>query len=67
MKSNQPDHFKVTNPIKLSEIPTHINIEVSEKKKIKALEKVGGKLSKLQDKMYAHSKYFCIKCLVQII
>ncbi|CAN5487184.1 polyphosphate kinase [soil metagenome] len=63
MKSIQPEQFKVTKPIKISEVPTSFKINVSEKKKIKALEKVGGKLSKLQDKMYAHSKYGVLICL----
>ena len=63
MKSLKSEDFKVTKTIKLNEIPTYINVETSEKKKEKHLQKVREKLSKVQDKMYAHNKYGVLICL----
>ncbi|MFT5752858.1 MAG: PPK2 family polyphosphate:nucleotide phosphotransferase [Flavobacterium sp.] len=63
MKSLKSEDFKVTKTIKLSEIPTFINVETSEKKKEKHLQKVREKLSKVQDKMYAHNRYSVLICL----
>lgn len=63
MKSLKSEDFKVSKTIKLSEIPTFINVETSEKKKEKHLQKVREKLSKVQDKMYAHNKYSVLICL----
>lgn len=63
MKSIKPEDFKVTSPIKLSDLPTSLEIDASESKKIKALEKVRGRLSKHQDVMYAHNKYAVLICL----
>jgi len=63
MKSLKSEDFKVTKTIKLNEIPTILNLETSEKKKEKHLQKVREKLSKVQDKMYAHNKYGVLICL----
>lgn len=63
MKTIRPEHFKVTAPIKLNEVPTRFEVETSEKRKEKELQKVREKLSKLQDKMYAHNKYGVLICL----
>lgn len=63
MKSLKSEDFKVTKTIKLNEISTYINVETSEKKKEKHLQKVREKLSKVQDKMYAHNKYGVLICL----
>lgn len=63
MKNIEIDHLKVSSNIKLSSIPTHIDVEASEKKKEKALDKIRIKLSKLQDKLYAHNKYGVLICL----
>ncbi len=63
MKTFKSDDFKVKDIIKLKEIPTFINVETSEKKKEKKLQKIREKLSKLQDKMYAHNKYGVLICL----
>jgi PPK2 family polyphosphate:nucleotide phosphotransferase len=63
MKTLKSDDFKVKNTIKLKEIPTYINVETSEKKKEKELQKIREKLSKVQDKMYAHNKYSVLICL----
>ncbi|UUC47194.1 PPK2 family polyphosphate kinase [Flavobacterium cerinum] len=63
MKTIKCDDFRVDKEIKLSELPTFLNIDTSEKKKSKALEKTREKLSKLQDKMYAHNRYGVLICL----
>lgn len=63
MKTINPEDFKVIKPIKLKNLPTNLEIEASEKKKQKALEKISKKLSSLQDIMYAHNKYSVLICL----
>ena len=63
MKTIQSEHFKISTPVKLSEVPTFYNVETSEKKKEKELQKVREKLSKVQDKMYAHNRYGVLICL----
>ena len=63
MKTIRSEHFKVSKTIKLSEVPTFYDVEVSEKKKEKEVQKVRDKLSKLQDKMYAHNRYGVLICL----
>lgn len=63
MKTINIQDYRVTAPVELSKVPTHFTIEVSEKKKEKELEKIRVKLSKLQDKMYAHNKYAVLICL----
>lgn len=49
--------FMVSTPVKLDELPTRLNMDLKKKEKKKALKKVGKKLSKLQDTMYAHNRY----------
>lgn len=63
MKSLKSQDFKISKTIKLNEISTFIDVETSEKKKEKELQKVREKLSKVQDKMYAHNKYGVLICL----
>ncbi|WP_445715886.1 PPK2 family polyphosphate kinase [Flavobacterium sp.] len=63
MKNIKIDHLKVTSNIELSAIPTYIDVATSEKKKEKELDKIRIKLSKLQDKLYAHNKYGVLICL----
>lgn len=63
MKNIKCDDFRVDKKIKLSDIPTVYNVDTSEKKKSKALEKTREKLSRLQDKMYAHNRYGVLICL----
>lgn len=53
----------VSNPVTLAEIPTSLETGKSKKEKKKALKKIGKKLSKLQDTMYAHNKYGVLICL----
>ncbi|KIX22151.1 phosphate:nucleotide phosphotransferase [Flavobacterium sp. 316] len=63
MKNIDINTLKVTNEIQLAKIPTFLNVEASEKKKEKELQKIREKLSKIQDKMYAHNKYGVLICL----
>ncbi len=63
MKNIDCAKLKVINPIELKKIPTFIDVATSEKKKEKELQKNREKLSKLQDKMYAHNKYGVLICL----
>ena len=63
MKSIDPNDFKVTDKIKLSKIPTLLNIEADDDEKEEKLDKVQAKLSEFQDVMYAHNKYSVLICL----
>ncbi|MDN3674248.1 polyphosphate kinase 2 family protein [Flavobacterium branchiarum] len=63
MKSIDPKNFKVVDKIKLSNIPTLLDIDADEKEKEVKLDKVQAKLSKLQDVMYAHNRYGVLICL----
>ncbi|WP_445722181.1 PPK2 family polyphosphate kinase [Flavobacterium sp.] len=63
MKNIDTSTLKVTKSIQLKNIPTLIDVSTSEKKKEKVLQKTREKLSKLQDKMYAHNKYGVLICL----
>ena len=63
MKSIDPKDFKVTDKIKLSKLPTLLNIDADDDEKEEKLDKVQTKLSDLQDVMYAHNKYAVLICL----
>lgn len=63
MKSIDPKDFKVTDKIKLSKIPTLLDIDADSDEKESKLDKVQAKLSDLQDVMYAHNKYGVLICL----
>ncbi|MBB1192362.1 polyphosphate kinase 2 family protein [Flavobacterium sp. SOK18b] len=63
MKSINPDDFKVVDKIKLSKLPTNLEIGASDEKKEDKLKDVTEKLSALQDVMYAHNRYGVLICL----
>ncbi|HEY1196426.1 PPK2 family polyphosphate kinase [Flavobacterium sp.] len=63
MKSIDPKDFKVVDKIKLSKIPTLLNVDAEDDEKEDKLDKVKDKLSDLQDIMYAHNKYSVLICL----
>ncbi|MGV7105528.1 PPK2 family polyphosphate kinase [Flavobacterium sp. U410] len=63
MKNIPIETLKITKYVQLAKVPTFIDVKTSEKKKEKELQKVREKLSKLQDKMYAHNKYGVLVCL----
>lgn len=63
MKNIQIEDFKVTTRINLKDNLTQYDLQASEQDVETALEKVSKKLSKLQNKMYAHGKYAVLVCL----
>src|SRR4051812_9978418 len=63
MKSINPEVFKVTETIKLANIPTHLSMKSNDEEEEEMLEGVGDKLSKIQDLMYAHNRYSVLICL----
>ena len=63
MKSIDPDDFKLTGAIRLSKIPTLLDVDADDDEKEKKLDKVQAKLSALQDVMYAHNRYGVLICL----
>jgi PPK2 family polyphosphate:nucleotide phosphotransferase len=63
MKNFNASDFIVSNPVRLSEIPTNLEVDIPKKEKKIALEEVGKKLAKLQDTMYAHNRYGVLVCL----
>ena len=63
MKTFNPNQFKVEKPIKLSELPTMVDLEMSKKQTEKQLRKVRRILGEWQDVMYAHCKYAVLFCL----
>lgn len=63
MKNIKSEDFQVSAPISLVDTPTFLDIKTSEKKKEKELQKVREKLSKIQDKMYAHNRYSVLICI----
>lgn len=63
MKSINPDDFKVVDSIKLSKLPTNLEVGASDEKKENKLENISAKLSELQDVMYAHNRYGVLICL----
>jgi PPK2 family polyphosphate:nucleotide phosphotransferase len=63
MKSINPEDFKVVGTIKLSEIPTKLDIDTDKDQEEDLLNKVQIKLSKKQDAMYAHNRHAFLICL----
>lgn len=63
MKSIDPEFFKVTDQIDLSEFPTRLQVSADAEEKEAKLDKVQQKLSRLQDVMYAHNRYGVLICL----
>lgn len=63
MKEEITLDYIVINPINLKEIPTIQETGESKKEKKKALKKVGKKLAKLQNTLYAHNRYGVLICL----
>ncbi len=63
MKKINIEELKVTEPISLKDRPTFMELDTSEKKKEKALDKLRENLSEHQDTMYAHNKYAVLICL----
>lgn len=63
MEELNTSDFIVTNPVKLNEIPTMLETGKTETENKKALKKIGKKLGKLQNTLYAHNRYGVLVCL----
>jgi PPK2 family polyphosphate:nucleotide phosphotransferase len=63
MKSIDPDDFKITQKVKLSALPTLLDVDADDDEKEDKMEAVCEKLGKLQDVMYAHNRYSVLICL----
>ncbi len=63
MKQISADDYKVTAPIKLSDLATKEDFNSSKDLLEDALVRVRKKLGKWQDRMYAHDKYAALICL----
>ncbi|WP_435138070.1 PPK2 family polyphosphate kinase [Formosa sp. A9] len=62
MKDISIDDYKITSQINIKDLKTSVDLEASEKKIEKKLEKIRAKLGDLQDTMYAHGKYAVLVC-----
>lgn len=63
MNDINPDNFRITTPVKLADLDTKPADNYDDDVKKDALEKLSGKLAKLQEKMYAHNRYAVLICL----
>jgi PPK2 family polyphosphate:nucleotide phosphotransferase len=64
MKDLNSDDFRITSPIKLSEVATaHKRYYDDDDEKEDKLDKIRNGLSKLQQKLFAHNKYSVLICL----
>ena len=63
MKNLNIEDLRVTEQIKLADLPTKIEVKPDEDKLKKKLKKIRHELSEIQDKMYAHNKYSVLVCL----
>ncbi|HOZ75679.1 MAG TPA: polyphosphate kinase 2 family protein [Flavobacterium sp.] len=62
MRPVNPDDFKVTKKIQLTDWPTHLHVNADDDEKEEAMDAIVEKLSKLQDVMYAHNRYAVLIC-----
>jgi len=63
MKSIKVNNHKITSKIKLSNLPTLLDLGEEDDEIKDQLRKVRKKLGKLQDTLYAHGKYSVLVCL----
>ena len=63
MKNLNIKQLRVTEKIKLADLPTKIEVDKDHSELKKKLKKVRHELSELQDVMYAHNKYSVLVCL----
>ena len=63
MKTIHTNDFKITTKIKISDLPTNINLTEEEDTVKDELRSVRRQLGKLQDTMYAHGKHAVLVCL----
>ncbi|MCH2194648.1 PPK2 family polyphosphate kinase [Kordia sp.] len=63
MKHFDTNTFKITEPVRISELSTELDLEESKKEIKKELEDLREDLGKLQDTLYAHGKYGVLVCI----
>ncbi|PIB32452.1 PPK2 family polyphosphate kinase [Olleya marilimosa] len=63
MKDININDHKITSKIKLSDLPSKLDLKADKDTTEDALRKVRRQLGKLQDTMYAHGKYSVLVCL----
>ncbi|WP_034057220.1 PPK2 family polyphosphate kinase [Lacinutrix jangbogonensis] len=63
MKKIKIEDHKITSEIKLSNLPSLLDLGANDDDVKNALKKVRRKLGKLQDTLYAHGKYSVLVCL----
>ena len=63
MKKIEIQNHKITSKIKLSNLPSILDLETDDDAIKNELKKVRRKLGKLQDTLYAHGKYSILVCL----
>ncbi|WP_203296027.1 PPK2 family polyphosphate kinase [Luteirhabdus pelagi] len=63
MKKIDPNDFKVSAHHRREDLPSSFDLDASEKKIEKELEKTREELGELQDVLYAHGKYGVLVCL----
>ncbi len=63
MKHIDPEDYRISRYVRLSDLPTEADLKASKKELEDALEEVCTDLSKLQDTLYAHNRYSVLVCL----
>jgi PPK2 family polyphosphate:nucleotide phosphotransferase len=63
MKEIGSQDFRIAPPTRLDTLPTEVNLHADEDKIEASLAEIREKLSKIQDKMYAHKRYAMLVCL----
>lgn len=63
MKNIDPDLFKVTSKVKISDLSTSFDLEASKDEIKDALKTTREEVAEWQDKLYAHGKYAVLICL----
>ena len=63
MKNSNSNDHKITSKIKLSDLPSQVDLGADKDTTEEELKRVRRKLGDLQDTMYAHGKYSVLVCL----
>ena len=63
MKNSNSNDHKITSKIKLSDLPSQLDLGADKDTTEEELKRVRRKLGNLQDTMYAHGKYSVLVCL----
>ena len=63
MKDINVKDFRIDSPVAIKDLPTSLDLGISEHKIEKQLRKVSKDLSEIQNTMYAHGKYAVLMCI----